>query len=225
MIAAMIKALGQLSDPRLRRILLLGLLGAASLYLLLVAAAWWALSHFSLLGGWAETVLDLLGGVAALLLPLLVFPALSTGMMSLWLDDAAQAVEDRHYPHLPPARPQPWTEVLTGAAGFLAVTVGINLLALPVYVVLLFTGFSIVLLYLINGYLLGREYFELVALRRMGRAEARLLFRNRLGRCWLAGAVITFLFSVPLLNLVAPVLATSFMVHLFHQLKAQHTSL
>lgn len=221
MISALLKALGQLPDPRLRKVLTIGILGAALVYVLLVGLVWWLLSSTALfLQNWAEWAADIAGGLAALILPLLIFPALATTVMGPWLERVAEAVEERHYPHLNWPRPQRWTEVVGGTLSFLAATIVVNLLALPLYAILLVTGFSIILAYAINGYLLGREYFELVAFRHLPPPEARLLFRNRLGRVWLAGAVITFLFTVPLVNLAAPVIATAFMTHLFQTLRS-----
>lgn len=217
MVAAFFKAFAQLGDPRLRRVLVLGVAGAALAYGLLVAVAWWVLAETTWFGArWAETTSHVLAGALALVLPLPFFPALATTVMSLRLETVADAVEERHYPGLNWPRPQPWGEVLATTLRFLAATVVVNLLALPVYGLLLFTGFSAVLVTVVNGYLLGREYFELVALRRLDAAAVRLAFRNRLGRMWLAGAAISVLFSIPLLNLAAPVLATAMMVHLYH---------
>ena len=73
------------------------------------------------------------------------------------------------------------------------------------------------LFYLLNGYLFGREYFELVAVRRLDREEMKRLWLSRKRQFMLAGVVITFLFSVPIVNLIAPVVGTAFMVHLFQR--------
>ena len=78
--------------------------------------------------------------------------------------------------------------------------------------------------YGVNGYLLGREFFELVALRRIGLEEVRNLRKAHRGRLFLAGIVIAFLFTVPGLNLVAPVIATAVMVHLFEDFRTPQPS-
>src|SRR5690606_4741546 len=94
------------------------------------------------------------------------------------------------------------------------------LLALPFYVMLIWIPFlSPVLFYGLNGYLLGREYFEAVALRRLDEGRTRVLRRARGGQVFLAGVVIAVLMTVPLVNLVAPVIATAFMVHLFEGMR------
>ena len=95
-------------------------------------------------------------------------------------------------------------------------TLLLNLLALPAY--LLLPGINLFLFLALNGYLLGREYFEVVALRRLDAAATRAA-RNRFGlRVFLGGVVIATLFALPLVNLVAPVVATAFMLHLFEAL-------
>ncbi len=220
MIAAICKALGQLPDPRLRRVLTLGVGGALTAYLTLVAVVWITVSHLTLFQDhWADLGAGITLVLLALTVPVLFFPALATTIMSVFLDDAALAVEQRHYPGLPPARQQPWHEVVLGSLRFLAVMIGINLLALPLYLLLLATGLGVVLGAVINGYLLGREYYELVAVRRLPPDQARLGFRHSLGRVWVAGIVIWLLFCVPVVNLAAPVIATAFMVHVFQSLR------
>lgn len=222
MLAALFKAFAQLTDPALRRVVRLSVLGAIAAYLALVALVWFGLPHIRFFDqGWADTGTGVALGIAALVLPILFFPAVITTIMGAMLDGVADAVEARHYPLLNWPRPQKWAEVVGGTLRFLLLTVAINLAALPLYLILLITGFTVVLAVTINGYLLGREYYDVVAARRLDPAQAKLCFRNNLGRLWLAGALIAVLFSIPLLNLVAPVVATAFMVHLFQSLRRQ----
>jgi uncharacterized protein involved in cysteine biosynthesis len=111
------------------------------------------------------------GGV--LFASFILFPAVMVMVMSFLLEDIAEAVEARHYPALPPARPQPVGEMLRSGLAFAAVTVAINLLALPFYLLLIFLPpLNLFLFYGVNGYLFGREYFEIVALRRQTPSDA-----------------------------------------------------
>jgi uncharacterized protein involved in cysteine biosynthesis len=75
--------------------------------------------------------------------------------------------------------------------------------------------------YAVNGYLLGREYFELVALRRVDATEAEAMRSRFRGRMFLAGLVTAFLLTVPFVNLVAPIIGTAAMVHLFEAWRAR----
>ena len=218
MIAAFLKAVNQLGDPRLRRVLWLSLAGAVAVLALLAVVAGWLISQIELLPwGWAEWVVDIATGIGIVVLVWLTFPGVAGLVMGLLLEDVAAAVEERHYPGLGPPRRQPVGEAIRIAAKFAVVTVTLNLLALPIYFLL--PGVNLFVFYALNGYLLGREYFELVALRRLDGDRARVLRRANQGTIFLAGALIAFLLTVPLVNLVMPLVATAFMAHLFETLR------
>lgn len=213
MLSAFAKAVADIADPSLRRILWRSLGLTLLLYAALYAACWWLLASTRLAETvWVEWLLDVFGGLAVFAATLLLFPAAVTVVVGFFLEKVAAVVERRHYPDLPPARGAPLSETVGGAARFAAVAVALNLLALPLY-------FLPGTYYVVNGYLLGREYFELAASRRLPAPEMRALRREELGRLWLAGAGITVLLSVPVLNLAAPIIATAFMIHVFEALR------
>ena len=135
------------------------------------------------------------------------------------LEEIAEAVEDKHYPHLPPARRQSWGEIAINAGEFFLTLVGANILALIVYLLLLPVAWIPFLV--VNGYLLGREYFELVAMRRMPREDVKRLRQKYLGRIWIAGIVMAAPLSIPFLNLLVPVIGVAAFTHTFHRLKAK----
>ncbi len=214
MIASFGKALAQLPDPRFRRVLLLGIVATLAFYLLLYLGIGWALAQLQLFGvTWADRLTDILGGIAVFVLTLVMFPGAVTLTLSFLLDRVTEAVDDRHYPTLPPPRRQAVGELAWGAVRFAAVTILVNLVALPIYLLLLFVGIGVGVYYLVNGYLLAREYFELVAWRRLEPAAADALRRAHAGRLWLSGLAIAILSTVPLVNLVAPLIGTALMVH------------
>ena len=102
--------------------------------------------------------------------------------------------------------------------------IGLNLLALPLLAVLVFIPpLNLVVFYGLNGYLLGREYYELVALRRMDLRQAGALRHRYAVPIFLAGVLITFFSTVPFLNLLTPVLATAFMVHRVESMRGMVT--
>ena len=213
MFGAFSKAIGQLSDPAMRRAVWAGM-GVA----IVVFAGLWTVIGYLLTNtalfewGWLETVTDLLGGVATLVLTWLLFPGIISAVISLMLEGIAHAVEARHYPHLGQASGLPFSQSLVSSLRFLAVMIVLNMGML----VFLFLGpvFPFVF-YGVNGYLLSREYFEMVAFRRVGPADARALRKAHQGPLLVAGVVIAFLLTVPLVNLLAPIIATAVMVHLF----------
>ena len=95
-------------------------------------------------------------------------------------------------------------------------SIALNLLALPIY--LLVPVLNIFVFLGLNGYLFGREYFEAVALRRLDIAAVTAVRRRFGGRIFLGGVIIAGAFALPFFNLVAPVIAIAFMVHLFEGL-------
>ncbi|HIJ39447.1 MAG TPA: hypothetical protein HPP80_11190 [Rhodospirillaceae bacterium] len=214
MIRSLAKALGQLPDPRFRRVLWRGLGVTLVFYLLLYLLIGWGLHALALFGiGWVDQLTALLGGIAALVLTILLFPGIVMLVLSFLLDDIAQAVELRYYPQLPPPRQQPWFPLLMGSARFALASLVINLVALPIDLLLLFTGLGLGLYYLINGYLLSRQYFELAAWRRLEPKAADRLRRAHAGRLLLLGLAIAGLSTIPLINLLAPLIGAAAMVH------------
>jgi len=217
MIRALFLAFAQLSDPGARRVVWIGVLSAAAAFLLLALGVWWALFHTALTGyAWVDWALDLLGGLAVVALAWVLFPATVGMISSFFLDEVVRAVERRHYPHLPPARQTGISEELLTALRFFAVVLLVNLVALPLYFTL--PGLNLIIFYTVNGYLLGREYFEMVAIRRLGRKEAAFLRRTRPLKPFLAGIVIAFLSTIPFVNLLVPVIASAFMVHVYQSM-------
>ena len=223
MLAALSKTLGQITDPRIRSILWKTLLLALGLFILLFIGVGVVLSEIQFFAiGWLESTLELLGVIATLVVAWIMFPSVMVLILSFFLEDVAQAVEDHHHPDLGPAQTQPWREVAVIALKFALVTITLNILVLPLYIFLSFIGLGIIIYYLLNGYLLGREYFELVALRRLGAEDANTLRQAFSGQIVLCGTLIAFLSSLPLINLLAPVIGIMLMVHTVADLRRKH---
>ena len=68
--------------------------------------------------------------------------------------------------------------------------------------------------WLLNGYLLGREYFQFAAMRYRSEADARTLRKKYSFEVFAVGMVIAGFISIPILNLLTPVFAAKAMVHL-----------
>lgn len=219
MISAFSKAFAQLPEPSLRRVLLRAILGALAIFIAIWFVADRVLVDTALFTtGWMETLADLGGQIAVLILIWILFPSVVTIIVGFFLDEAVRGVENRHYPGLSPAREQPISEVLWITIKFALLAVVLNLLILPIYLILFFVPpLNLFVFYGLNGYLLGREYYELVAHRRLEPGDARQLRRSIRWRIIFAGAFIAFLMTIPFINLLAPVVATAAMVHLFER--------
>lgn len=170
--------------------------------------------------GWLHTLIDIGAGLLVVYLSWLLYPAAVSVAIGFFLEEVASAVEARHYPNLPPARGQPLGEAVAMGLRFAGWALLVNLLALPAILVATFLPpLNLVVFYGLNGYLLSREYFEQVALRRLDERQARQLRRAFGARIFGAGVIVAVLLTIPLVNLVTPVVATAFMLHLFEDLR------
>ncbi|SFQ02423.1 Uncharacterized protein involved in cysteine biosynthesis [Roseivivax halotolerans] len=226
--SAFARALGQLGDPRFRRVLFLGVGLAVGLLALFYAL-------FATLVGWAtpETVTipwvgeitwvdDLLSwGSLILMIGLSVFlmVPVASAMTGIFLEDVAEAVEARHYPDLPAAGRIPFFEAAKDTLTFLGVLILANVAALILYLML--PPFAPLIFWAMNGFLLGREYFTVAAMRRVGRVRAAELRRRHLPTIWLAGTLMALPLTVPLVNLLVPILGAATFTHLYHGLTAR----
>ncbi|MGG7646026.1 EI24 domain-containing protein [Rhodovulum sp. YNF3179] len=222
---AISKALAQAGDPRFRGVLLravgLTMLLLAAFYVAFVWLVGWLVPD-SLALPWIGEITfvdDLASGLAILgmlVLSVFLMVPVASAFTGFFLEEIADAVEARHYPQLVPADDIPFWDGLRDAARFLLIVILANLLALIVY--LLSTVLAPVVFWLVNGYLLGVEYFQLVAMRRIGEREARRLRRRHMLTVWIAGTVMAIPLTVPVLNLVVPVIGVAAFTHIYHAL-------
>jgi len=221
MIRAFELAVRQLGDPKLRGIIWWSLLFSLVLQIGIAGLGWWLLKSFATFEmKWINDVIVWASGAGVIVLAMMLFPASFGIVISIFLEQIADIVEAEHYPQLGKARGIPiWTGIWTGVVFLLAV-LAINLVMLPFYVLALFiAGLGAVLFYAINGWLAGRVYYEQVALRRLNPAEVKAWRRANGGVLWLTGIVIVFLGTIPILNLIVPVLGVAAMVHVAQTLK------
>lgn len=219
------KAVAQLSDPRFRRVLWLGIGLTLALLVGSYAGLLWLIEWLTGDGtnlpfvGEVTWIGDLLsfGSIFFMIfLSVFLMVPVASAITSMFLDEVAQAVEDRHFPQLPPASPVPFNEALGDTINFLGVLIGANLVAIVLYV--MFPPTALFIFWGLNGFLLGREYFTLAAMRRVGRAEARALRAKHRGTIWMAGTLMAMPLSVPLVNLLIPILGAATFTHIFHAL-------
>jgi CysZ protein len=165
-----------------------------------------------------------LGGIIAAIalafgMALLVAPVTAV-IAGLFLDDVAEVVERTDYPRDPIGRAMPALRSLVLAIKFFGVVILGNIVAL---MLLLVPGINIAAFFIVNGYLLGREFFEFAAMRFRPEDEARALRRQYAGTVFLAGLVIAAFLAVPLLNLLTPLFAAAMMVHLHKAVSARES--
>lgn len=220
------KSLAQfLSDPKLWLLLLISAILSGLLLAGLFSGVWygvregvaWIAGHWPKYAGWLKWTEGTLGFIVAALTSFLLFPAVFGLVASFFQESVADAVEARHYPQLGKADGAPFAASVLSAARFFLIMITVNVAALPLYLLLLpFGGAGAVLMLLVNGLLAGREYYEVVALRRLTPAQMDAARRTNRGAYFLTGVGIAALALVPILNLMVPVFGIAVMVHVFH---------
>jgi CysZ protein len=108
---------------------------------------------------WILSIAVALGLIASM--TLLAAPTASL-VASFYLDDIADVVEREIDPTGPRGRPLPVRASLYVGLRFAALSLIVNLAVLALT---LFTGIGFAAFFVLNGYLLGREYLELAAMR------------------------------------------------------------
>ena len=226
MLRALTLAFADLADRRILAVLAKSLLVTLVVFAALGAMLNWLLRGADPCGsiGLDACPLDIgasgIGAVVTTLLALwFLFPAVALGVVSAFTDEIIAAVEARHYPAAAASarRLGLLGGALMGIRGALRVLV-YNLVALPLYLLLLVTGVGTPILFvLVNGLALGRDLGLMVAARHVDRiGRTAWLAATRFERATL-GFGVTALFLVPIVNLIAPVLGASAMTHLYHR--------
>lgn len=212
MLSAAVKAFLQLFSKPFRSILIKSVAMTVGLLIVLIIAIETIFGTFVALPGWIETTVQVLGGLGLVIASVFLVAPITSFIAAFYLDDAAEIVEKKHYPNDPPGRELPLLPSLGVSAKFGIAVVVVNILVL---FLLLIPGVNLIAFYISNGYLLGREFFELAGLRHMPHKEVTRLRKANRGRIFLSGVAIAGLISIPIVNLLAPLFATALMVHTF----------
>jgi uncharacterized protein involved in cysteine biosynthesis len=215
MLTAYFRALGQIFDPRIVRLIGWSVVLSIVVFVLLWTGVAW-LQAETQVSSWkaVEWLADALSGVATIVATFFLFPVVISAMIGLLLEPVARAVEDKHYPQAGAAKGLPIVAALTATLRFLGKALLLNAALL---VFLLFPVAYPFAWLTANAYLLSREYFELAALRHLDAKSARALRKQNGVALFFGGIVAAGLFALPVVNLIAPVIVTMAMVHSFHR--------
>jgi CysZ protein len=218
MFASVSRAAKLIFEPAFAGVLVKALLLSTLLFAVALGLGEYALSRLPVLGSpLVNHFLELLAPFLFLAGGIVLGPPVAALFASLLLDQVAAKIEARDYPDMT-ARPASFAVTLKAGLKLAALVIGINLVLLPFDFGL--PGLGELLSLAANGWLLGREYFELAALRHMDAGEADLLRRTNGGAIWGAGTLIALASMIPAVNLVAPLFGAALMVHLFHRVAA-----
>ena len=217
MFTSAFRAFGDLFSPEFRSVLFkaLGLTLALFIAVLVISEVLIAsFTHFS--WPWADRLVEVGTGLALIVAVFFLMSPVTAAFAGLFLDQIAAKVEERHYPWDPRGMPLPAGSAILIAIQFFVVMLVVNLAVLPT----VFFGFGAFVLVAANAYLIGREYFEMVAMRHMPVEEARILRRENSPTIFIAALLPAFMSLVPFVNLAVPLFSTSYFTHLFKSVQA-----
>ena len=226
--ASFLAAVGQLGDRRFQAVLAKGLGITVAIfvavYVVFVQVVGWFLGDSVSLPwigtvSWVDDAISWGAIPLMLLLSVFLMVPVASAITGIFLDDVAQAVEDRHYPALGPANELSLMDNIRDSLAFLGVLIGANIVALVLYIFL--APLAPFIFWGLNGFLLGREYFTLAAIRRVGRDGAAQLRKRYFVTIWIAGVLMVVPLTIPLINLLVPILGAATFTHLFHRLEAK----
>ncbi|HEX2592510.1 MAG TPA: EI24 domain-containing protein [Rhizomicrobium sp.] len=213
MFASARKALAVIFDPAFSGIAARAIFLTIALFVVLFLGMEYVIHHLPTLGWhWVNRALALLAPIMFVFLIFFLGAPVAALFASFYLDRVADAVEARFYPKDGKAPGTPFLTALRAGARLAGLLVLVNLALLPFDTIpLVGEGTALI----INGWLLGREYFELAALRHLPQPAVDALRKSHRFGVFFAGLLISVLSIVPIANLFAPLYGSAFMVHLF----------
>jgi uncharacterized protein involved in cysteine biosynthesis len=231
MLDAAIKALAQILSPPMRSILWRSIGLALVLITVLSIGLQRLLSWMASSGeGWAEAmlgpgfhtplnvlawILSIMAGFGVVFGAILLMPAITSLVASVFVDEVADQVELEHYPAERPGTALPLGLAITEGVKTALLTILVYLMALPFVFV---AGLGFIAFFIATAWLLGREYFELAAMRFRSPADAKAMRKDNATMIFVAGLLIAAFVSIPIVNLATPLFGMALMVHLHKRL-------
>src|SRR4030081_2403946 len=231
MLDAAIKALSQILSPPMRSILWRSIGLALVLIVVLAIGLQRLLSWFATSGeGWLEAALgpsfhtplnilawivSIAAGLGVVFGAVFLMPAITSLVASVFVDDVADHVEREHYPAERPGVALPVGLAMTEGVKTALLTILVYLIALPFVFV---AGAGFIAFFIATAWLLGREYFELAAMRFRFTVDVHWMRHQHAATVFTAGLLIAAFVSIPIVNLATPLFGMAFMVHMHKRL-------
>ncbi len=238
MIDAAVKAISQMLSPPMRSILWRSIALALVLIAVLAVGLQWLLSWFATYGeGWAEALLgpgyhtplnalawlvSIAAGLGVVLGGIFLMPAISSLVASFYVDDVGELVEREYYPAEEPGVALPLGLAMIEGVKTALLTIVVYLVALPFVFV---AGAGFLVFFIATAWLLGKQYFELAAMRFRPPMEAKLMRKDNAATVFAAGALIAAFVSIPIVNLATPLFGMALMVHMHKRLSGPRPEL
>ncbi|GEC15609.1 sulfate transporter family protein [Nitrobacter winogradskyi] len=238
MIGAAVNALTQILSLPMRAILW-RVIGLALVLIVVTAVGLQRLLSWLAGSGevWAETmlgpafhtplnilawILSIAAGLGIVFGAVFLMPAITSLVAGVFVDDVAEIVEHEHYPADRPGAALPIGLAMTESIKAALLTLLVYLIALPFVFV---AGAGVIAFFIATAWLLGREYFELAAMRFRSPAEAKAMRRDNASTVFMAGLIIAAFVAIPIVNLATPLFGMAFMVHMHKRLSGPRPEL
>jgi uncharacterized protein involved in cysteine biosynthesis len=238
MLVAAAKALSQILSPPMRSILWKSI-GLALVLITVLAIGMQRLLNWAATSGgvWAEStigsdyhtminvlswILSIAAGLGVVAGAIFLMPAITSLVASVFVDDVADIVEREHYPAERVGVALPFGLAITEGGKTALLTIAVYLIALPF---VFFAGIGFVVFFIATAWLLGREYFELAAMRFRSPADAKAMRKQHAATVFTAGLFIAAFVSIPIVNLATPLFGMTFMVHMHKRLSGPRPEL
>jgi uncharacterized protein involved in cysteine biosynthesis len=215
------------TEPRLWGVVVRCAILSCLAFVALWAGLGWGLQRAAEHSGSWQKLLTWGGWVGGLIAALFFFPTLFGFIGGLFYERVADAVDARHFRHLPPARSIPVAAAMANGMKYFILLLLLNAFAFPLYLMLLWVaGAGAVLYVIVNGILFGREQYDAVAMRRFPSVAAAKKWR-RDHRLLLVryGVLTAALGLIPFVNLVAPLIGVAAMTRLVNRAASAAISL
>ncbi|MBC9883276.1 sulfate transporter family protein [Bradyrhizobium sp. INPA01-394B] len=238
MLDAAVKALSQMMSPPMRSILWRSIGLALVLIVVLAIGLQRLLSWFATYGEvWLEGLLgpswhsslevlswiiSIAAGFGVVFGSVFLMPAITSLVASFFVDDVAEVVEREYYPAERPGMALPFNQAVLEGIKTALLTIVVYLAALPL---VFLAGAGFLIFFLAAAWLLGREYFELAAMRFRSPEDAKAMRRDNAATIFTAGLFIAAFVSIPVVNLATPIFGMAFMVHMHKRLSGPRPEL
>lgn len=139
-----------------------------------------------------------------------LFPSFSSAISGFFADRVINVIESRHYPELTKVSSLSVISEMRLFFKTLSRLILFNILVLPLYLI---PALNLFVYLILNGFLLGQEYGEMILLRRLEGSEARALVKKNRVSLLAFGLGLALMSIVPILNLFVPLLAPALFTH------------
>jgi CysZ protein len=216
MIDILLKSVNSLLSRRLIKTSFISLIITFVILALFVGGAWVATLNTEVATyKWLEVVIDFLVNSGAVVLAWFLFPVITPLIASLFVEKVAKEIEREDYTGCLNVTKHKISTTFFEALRFAVFMLFLNILCLPFY----FIPFvNVIVYYLLNSYLISREFFDMAAGVYLKPADVKALRRSNRFNIIGLGFLIVIINNIPILNLIGPIISITIMVHMFFKL-------